>query len=46
MSPPPSPPSRPWHRDWRVWLCLGLFSLLWLVELPFRILSRLLSIFG
>ncbi|MFM1768072.1 MAG: hypothetical protein RJA22_601 [Verrucomicrobiota bacterium] len=44
-SGPPGPPRRPWHKDWRFWLSLGLLSILWLVELPFRILGRLLSLF-
>jgi type II secretory pathway component PulL len=30
-----------WFAQWKVWLCLVILFLLWLISLPFRILDRI-----
>ena len=34
-----------WFADWRVWLCLAIVTLVWIVTFPLRLLDWLLSIF-
>lgn len=44
MSSPNEKPRR-WFTDWRVWFCLALAGLGWLITFPLRLLDGLLSIF-